>query len=64
MLPLATRTDKQLLSFKINKDDILSIIKSLNSKILYGCNKLSIKIIKMCDKTLVYSIKLIFKASF
>ena len=29
--PLTIRTDKQLSSLKINEDDILSIIKSLNS---------------------------------
>ena len=48
---------------KINEDDILSIIKSLNSNKSHGWDKLSIKMIKMCDKTLVYPLKLIFKAS-
>ena len=40
------------------------IIKSLNSNKLHGWDKLSIKMIKMCDKTLVYPLKLIFKTSF
>ena len=44
-------TDKGLLPLKINEDDILSIIKNLNSNKLHGLDKLSIKTIKMCDKT-------------
>ena len=61
--PLTIRTDKRLSSLKINEDDILSIIKSLNSKKSHGWDKISIKIVKMCDKTLVYPLKLIFRAS-
>ena len=57
------RTDKRLSSLKVNEYNILSIIKSLNSKISHGWDKLSIKIIKMCDKALVCPLKLIFKAS-
>ena len=41
----------------------MSIIKSLNSNKSHGWDKLSIKMIKMCDKTLVYPLKLICKAS-
>ena len=61
--PLTIRTDKRLSSLKINEDDILSIIKSLNSNKSHGWDKLSIKMVKMCDKTLVYPLKLIFRAS-
>ena len=61
--PLTIRTDRRLSSLKINEDDILSIIKSLNSNKSHGWDKLSIKMIKMCDKTLAYPLKLIFKAS-
>ena len=61
--PLAIITDKRLSSLKINEDDILSIIKSLNSNKSHGWDKLSIRMIKMCNKTLVYPLKLIFKAS-
>ena len=61
--PLTIRTDtKRLSSLKINDDDILSIIKSLNSNKSHGWNKLSIKMVEMCDKTLVYPLKLIFRA--
>ena len=59
--PLAISTDERLSSSKLNEDDILSIIKSLNSNKSNGWNKLSTKMIKMCDKTLVYPLKVIFK---
>ena len=35
----------------------------MNSNKSHGWDKLSIKTIKMCHKTLVYPLKLIFKAS-
>ena len=49
--PLTIRTDKRLSSLKINEDDILSIIKSLNSNKSHGWDKLFISMIKMCNKT-------------
>ena len=56
--------DERPSSLKINEDDILSFLKSVNSNHSHGWDKLSIKMIKMCDKTLVYPLKFIFKASF
>ena len=38
-------------------------MKSLNSNKSHGWDKLSIRMIKMSNKTLVYPLKLIFKAS-
>ena len=61
--PLTFRTDKQLSSLKVDEDDILSIIKGLNSNKSHGLDKLSIKMTKMCHKILVYNSKLISKAS-
>ena len=61
--PLTIRTDKRLSSLKINEDDILFIIKSLNSNKSHGWDKLLLKMVKIYDKTLVYPLKLIFKAS-
>ena len=58
-----TQVFKRLSSLKVNEDDILSIIKSLNSNKSHGWDKLSIEMIKICGKTLVYPLKLIFKAS-
>ena len=48
---LTMRTDKRLWLLKINEDDIVSIIKILNSNKSHGRDKLSIKMVKMCDKT-------------
>ena len=42
---------------------IKSILKSLSSNKSHGWDKLSIKMIKMCNKTFVYPLKLNFKAS-
>ena len=61
--PSAIRKDKRPSSLKINEDGILSIIKSLNSNKSHGWDKLPIKRAKICDKTLVYLLKLIFRAS-
>ena len=44
--PLTIRANKRLLPLKINENEILSIIKSQNSKKSHGWDKLSIKIIK------------------
>ena len=56
--------DKRLSSLNVNEDEIVSIVKSLNSNKSHGWGKLSIKMMKMCNKTLVYPLKLLFKASF
>ena len=63
LAPITIRTDKRLSSLKVNEDDILYIIKNLNSNKSHCWDKLSFKMIKMCDRTLVYPLKLIFKAS-
>ena len=61
--PPTIRTDKRVSSLKINEDDILFIIKSLNSNHMIW-DKPSIKLIKIYDKTVVYPLKLVFKDSF
>ena len=62
LAPVAIRTDKRLLSLKINEDDVLSIIKSLNSNKSRGWDKLSINMVKMCDKTLKFTFKTHFQS--
>ena len=46
-----------------NEDDILFIIKSLNSNKSHGLDKLSVRMVKKRDKILVYPLKLIFRGS-
>ena len=50
-------------SLKVNEDDIVFIIKILNSNKSHGWDKLSTQMMKMRNRTLAYSLKLVFKAS-
>ena len=47
VLGYQTQVFKRLPSLKINEDDIMSIIKSLNSNKSHGWDKLSIEMIKI-----------------
>ena len=55
------KTDEQLNYFEINENDILSIIKNLNTSKAHGCNKILIRMIKLCSKTIAFRLKLIFQ---
>ena len=57
------RTDEILSSLNINKDDIFAIIKNLNPNKSHGSDNISIRMIKLCRKSIVYPLKLSFKAS-
>ena len=46
------KNKKQLSSLKINEDNILSILRSLDSNKSHDWDKLSIKMMEMCDETL------------
>ena len=58
---LRLRTDQTLSSLK-SDDDIFAIIENFNSNKSYGWDDLSIKIIKLCSKSITYPLKLIFEA--
>ena len=47
----------------INDDDIFAIIKNLNPNKSHGWDNISIRMIKLCGKSIAYSLKLIFEAS-
>ena len=47
----------------INYDDIFAIIKNLNPNKSHGWDNISIRMIKLCGKSIAYSLKLIFEAS-
>ena len=57
------RTDETLSSSNTNDNDILAIIKNLNPNKSHGWNNISIRMIKLCGKSMVYPLKLIFEAS-
>ena len=54
------KTDERLNYFEINENDIISIVKSLNVSKACEWDKISIRTIKICGKTIAISLKLIF----
>ena len=57
------RTDETLSSFNINDADIFAIIKNQNPNKSHGWDNISIRMIRLCGTSTVYSLKLIFEAS-
>ena len=56
------RTDETLSSLNINDDDIFAI-KNLNPDKSHDRDNISIRMIKLCGKSIAYPLKLIFEAS-
>ena len=61
--PLKYRTNKKLNSFSIIEKDISLIIKALDSSKAHGYDNLSIKMIKLCEESIVIPLKIIFEES-
>ena len=61
--PLKYRTSKKLNSVSVFEKDILLIIKALDSSKAYGYDNLSIKMIKLCEESIVIPLKIIFEDS-
>ena len=59
---LEYKTDERLNYFDINENEILSIIKNLNASKAHGWDKISIRMIKLCGKTIAIPLKLIFRS--
>ena len=57
------RTDETLSLLNVNDDYIFAIIKNLNPNKSHGWDNISIRMIKLCGKSMVYPLKLIFEAS-
>ena len=57
------RTDETLSSLNIKDDDIFAIIKNLNPNKSQGWDNISIRMIKLCRKSIIYPLKPIFEAS-
>ena len=58
--PLTYRTNKNLNSLGISEQDILLIIKALDSSKAHGYDNLSIKMIKFCEESITIPLKIIF----
>ena len=61
--PLTYRTNKKLNSLRISEQDILLIIKALDSSKAHGYGNLSIKMIKFCEESITIPLKIIFEES-
>ena len=61
--PLKYRTNKKLNSFSVIENDISLIIKALDSSKAHGYDNLSIKMIKLCEESIVIPLKIIFEES-
>ena len=57
------KTGKSLSSLEISETDIFAIIKNLDPNKSHGWDNLSIRMIKLCGKSIIYPLKLIFEAS-
>ena len=57
------RTGSMIKSFHVTENDILAIIKKLDPNKAHGCDNISIKMIKICSKSLTLPLKIIFDHS-
>ena len=61
--PFSHRTNARITSFHVTKEDILIMIKTLDSSKAYGWDNISIKMIKICGKSITVPLKIIFEQS-
>ena len=62
-LPLVTSpvTNASLSFISVNDQDILNIIRSLNINKAHGYDDISIRLVKICDSSIVKPLSVIFK---
>ena len=61
--PFLHRTNARITSFYVTKEDILLIIKNLDSSKAHGWDNISIKMIKICGESITVPLKIIFEQS-
>ena len=61
--PFLLRTSARITSFHVTKEDVLLIIKTLNSSKARGWDNISIKMIKICGESITFLLKIISKQS-
>ena len=54
------RTNSRINSFHATENDILLILKSLDSTKARGCDNLSVRMIKICNESITIPLKIIF----
>ena len=57
------RTNSKINSFHATENDILLILKSGNSTKAHGCENLSVRMIKICNESIIIPVKIIFDKS-
>ena len=57
------RTNSRINSFHATENDILLILKSLDSTKARGCDNLSVRMIKICNESITIPLKIIFDES-
>ena len=64
VLPLLLyKTSTRINSFRVTRKDIISIIKSLDSRKSHGYDDISMKMIKICGESVTIPLKIIFEES-
>ena len=63
LLSFSYRTGSRIKSFQVTENDMLAIIKTLDSDKAHGCDNISIKMKKFCSQSLILPLKIIFKHS-
>ena len=61
--PFLYRTNARITSFHVTKEDILLIIKALDSSKAHGWDNISIKMIKICGESVTVPLKIISESS-
>ena len=56
-------TQSRLVSLNFNKDEILKIVRALNPHKAHGYDDIFIRMIKICDKSLLKPLMILFKIS-
>ena len=59
--PLIFRTNNKLSNIAIDETEILKLIRKLNTNKAHGWDELSIKMIKLCDNTIVLLLPLVYE---
>ena len=61
--PFECKVNSKIDNVIFTEHDILSIIRSLNSNKAHGWDDISIRMVKMCDESIAYPLKMIFETA-
>ena len=61
--PRSSKVNCKFDNISFTENEIISIIRSLNHNKAHGWDAISIRMIKMCDESIVFPLKLIFESA-